>query len=169
MNSEEFAVQLAQFSQVEQLIEINKKLDSGLGGAESVASMASYLGTEVALGDSQLSVSGGQGSNLFVNIPGGTQSLRVDLKDETGQVVAQHAVPEFAYGPQTIALNGLDAADGKYDVRVVSVDQSGKFTDLDAKVTGTVEGFVLEPEPKLLVGGEEVSLENVSAVYKGAS
>ena len=66
-------------------------------------------------------------------------------------------------------LEGLDVPDGKYDVRVVSVDAQGKFVDLTAKPTLTVEGFVLEPEAKLLAGGEEVSPADVVEVYQGKS
>ena len=60
MESEQFAVNLAQFSQVEQLVQINDKLgkqdDTG-----SLSSLASYLGNQVTLSTDKISVEGGDG------------------------------------------------------------------------------------------------------------
>jgi len=170
MDPKEFAGELAQFSQVEQLIGINKKLD-GLGGASgSVGSMAGFLGREVVLsGDQGATISNGKGSNLLVDIPEGTQSARIDLIDATGGVAGSVNVDAPEAGQQVLSLNGAPVDNGTYDVRVVSVDGQGRFRDLPAKVTGTVEGFVLEPEPKLLVGGKQVGLEEVVEVYKGGN
>ena len=168
MDPQAFSSQLAQFSQLERLISIDKKLgDGGLNGANPISSMASYLGNEVVIKDKGMQVEGGKGSNLLVNVPEGTQSVRVDLIDASGAVVGRHTLDDVKGGRQVLPLEGLDVPDGPYDVRVVSVDSEGKFVDLPSKVTGTVEGFVLEPEPMLLVGGEEVALDEVTEVHTG--
>lgn len=165
MDNQEFAVQLAQFSQLEQLVQINKNLGAN---ATEGASMASYLGNEVAFSDNLVRVNAGSGSNLAVNIPAGTQSLRVDLLDSEGTVVStMNYEGDVVPGQQVLALQNLNLEDGKYQPRVVSVAGNGRFVNLDAKATGTVSGFVMEPEPMLLVGGEEVAMADVSAVYKG--
>ena len=169
MKSEEFAVQLAQFSQLEQLIEINGKLEGGQAPADSggVASMASYLGTEVVLKDGLASMQGGSGSNILVDVPAGTQSLRVDFINQNGTTVGRVSLDDVEVGNQKLALEDVNVPDGEYGVRVVSVDSNGSFVDLDAKVTNTVQGFVLEPEPRLLVGGREVALDDVAEVRQG--
>jgi flagellar basal-body rod modification protein FlgD len=168
MENEQFAVQLATFSQLEQLIQINGKMDGGQQGGMNIGSMASYLGHEVALPDGKVEVSNGSGSNLFATIPAGTESVRVDLRNEEGRVVGSTMIePLPGTGPQVLSLQGLDVPDGKYDFRVLSVSSDGRFVDLPAKPTGTVEGFVMEPEPRLLVGGQEFSLNEVNAVFNG--
>ena len=167
MDSQQFAVQLAQFSSLEQLIGINKKLDTSAVGGGSAGSMASFLGNEVVLKDKDFTVENGNGENLLVDIPQGTQSVRVDFMDQTGQVVGQHAIDAHEPGKQALHINGLNLADGNYNVRVVSVDAGGRFVDLPSKISGTVDGFVLEPEPRLLVGGKEVALADVTEVHKG--
>lgn len=165
MDNQEFAVQLAQFSQLEQLVQLNNKL--GANSSEG-ASMASYLGNEVAFSDNLVRVNSGVGSNLAVNIPAGTQSLRVDLLDSEGKVASTiNYEGDVVAGQQVLALENVNLADGKYQPRVVSVAANGRFVALDAKATGTVSGFVMEPEPKLLVGGEEIAMADVSAVFKG--
>ncbi len=164
MDNQQFAVQLAQFSSLEQLISINETLESNTG---SVSNLASYLGQEVVLTDQQLAVSSGKGPNLMLDMPEGVQSGRIDLKDESGAVVGTQELTNLDAGRQVISLNGLSVADGTYEARVVVVDEAGKFRDLETKLTGTVEGFVAEPEPKLIVNGEQVDMAQVVEVYAG--
>ena len=168
MNSDEFAVQLAQFTQVEQLIAINDKLENGLGGsgASGAASMAGFLGTQVVLANQQAHIDRGEGPNIMVDMPAGAASARIDFIDSDGKVAGSYAVEDLEPGRRTIELNGVDVPNGSYDVRAIAVSSSGGFVELDAKVTGTVEGFVLDPEPALIVGGEEVALADVTEVYK---
>jgi flagellar basal-body rod modification protein FlgD len=168
MQNEEFAVQLATFSQLEQLIQINGKMDGNQKAGMNIGSMASYLGHEVALPDGKVEVRNGSGSNLFATIPAGTESVRVDFRDEQGKVVGSTMIePLPGSGPQVLSLQGVNVPDGKYNVRVLSVSGDGRFVDLPAKPTGTVDGFVMEPEPRLLVGGQEYSLNEVNAVFNG--
>ncbi len=167
MENEEFAVQLATFSQLEQLIQINEKVGANQGGMP-LGSLASYLGHQVALPDGKLQVSGGVMSNLYANVPAGTESVRVDIRNDAGEVVGSTMIePVPGSGMQVLNLQGLSLADGKYDFRVVSVGADGRFVDLNAQATGTVDGFVMEPEPRLLVGGQEFSLDEVRAVFNG--
>ena len=168
MDSQQFAAQLAQYTSVEQLIGINDKLDKLTGGASSAASMASFIGKEVAMDDQESAhVESGSGPNVLVDLDSGMQSVRVDLTDANGGVVSSVNLEDIKDGKNIIKLNGLDARDGSYKVRVVGVDSIGRFQELKFKLTGTVDGFVLEPEPKLLVGSQEVGLAEVKAVYEG--
>jgi flagellar basal-body rod modification protein FlgD len=170
MDPKEFSGQLAQFSTVEQLISINKKLDDqNSSKSTAVGSMASFLGQEVVLQNQDgVDIKDGDGPNLLLDIPSGTQSLRIDLQDDSGQTVKSYNVDAPEAGQQLVSLAGAGVDDGHYGVRAVSVDSLGRFKDIPPKITGTVEGFVLEPEAKLLIGGNQVGLEDVVEVYKGA-
>lgn len=168
-DNQQFAVDLSQFAQVEQLISLNKKIDdAGFGGGAggSVGTMASFLGTEVVLKGEGLEVSKGEGPNVTVDIPEGVQTARIDLIDSDGKVAKSINLDEPESGRQQFALKDLAVRDGRYDVRVVAVDGNGSFRELTSKITGTVEGFVLEPEAKLLIGGKQVGLDQVVEVYK---
>lgn len=163
MKSEDFAVQLAQFSQLEQLIGIRNAVSAS--GTNAVSSMASFLGHEVVLKEPGAQISGGSGPNLLVNIPNGAQSARVDFMDENGAVKgSMELTGPLSPGRQKIALENLSVPDGTYTTRAVAVSQEGSFVELDHKVSGTVEGFVMEPEAMLLVNGQEVSLESIAEV-----
>ncbi|MBP9837621.1 MAG: hypothetical protein KBC84_02805 [Proteobacteria bacterium] len=165
MDNQQFAVQLSQFSSVEQLIDINKKLDKGAGSTPA-ATMASFLGTEVMLKDAGVNIDSGKGPNLNVNIPVGTQSARVDFSNAEGKIVGSFNIDKIESGEQVIKLDGVNVANGKYNVRMVTVNDKGTFSEVKPKITATVEGFVLDPEPKLLVGGKQVGLDEITEVHQ---
>jgi flagellar basal-body rod modification protein FlgD len=174
MKSEEFAVQLATFSQLEQLIDINKKLDGlpaegstdATGGAagSSISTMASFLGYDVALKDQTATVKNGEGPKVQLELPEGVRSARIDFVDESGAVVGSKTLDGVTGGKQSYPLTGLDIRNGNYTLKGVAVDPTGRFVDVSPKVMGTVEGFVLDPEPALLVGGNSVKLDDISEV-----
>lgn len=168
MDNQEFATQLAQFSQLEQLISMNQSLAQLAGtGTATISSMASFLGHEVVLDDGPVAVKNGQGPNILLNVPAGTQSLRVDFLDASGAAVGSKVIEAPEAGYQGMSLNDLNVSSGTYDLRVVSVNSVGQFAELPVKITGTVEGFVVEPEPALLVNGEQVPLTSVKEVHQG--
>jgi flagellar basal-body rod modification protein FlgD len=165
MDSQEFAVQLAQFSQVEQLVTLNKKFDEFASGENSISTMAQFLGRQVALKDEALQIAQGKGPNIMVDIPAGAQSVRVDFLDSENTVVGSEQVTEgLQAGKQVLALEGIEVPDGEYDVRVVAVSSTGSFQELKARAVGTVEGFVLQPKPALLIGGRQVDMGEVEEV-----
>ena len=167
MDNQNFASQLAQFSQLEQLIGINKTLTEGSGSG--VSSMASFLGHEVVLKDTAAHIEGGKGPNLSINVPTGLQSARLDVIKSEGGVAQSLSLDlgQVKPGQQVYALEGLQVPDGDYTFRLVGVNQSGVFKDIDYKITGTVEGFVMDPKPMLLVNGKEISVDEVSEVLQG--
>jgi flagellar basal-body rod modification protein FlgD len=167
MDSQQFAVQLAQFSSVEQLVSINKKLDNvtGEGSTGSVASLSQFLGKQVTMKDQPVKVEKGAGPNLLIDVPTGSQSLRVDFYDKDNKKIGQEqtsGVP--AAGKQVFGLEGITVPDGEYDIRVMSVNAAGTFTEIPARQTGIVEGFVLSPKPALLVGGQEIEVDTIQEV-----
>lgn len=167
MKNEEFAVQLAQFSQLEQLIGINKKLDGlpgGEGSTDQISSMASFLGREVVLKDPSVQVTSNSGPNLSVDIPAGIQSARIDLVNAEGQVVGSKEIEDLTSGRRTLPLENVAVANGSYGVRVVGVEASGRFVEMPHQVTAMVDGFVIEPTPALLAKGRQISMEDITEV-----
>lgn len=165
MDSQEFAVQLAQFSQVEQLVSLNKKFDDVFNTGNSVSSMSQFLGHQVTLRDSGFNIASGKGPNLLLDIPEGTKSLRVDFYNSSNTKVGSEQVDsDLQAGKQIFALDGIKVPDGEYSVRAVAVNSSGSFQDLEAKATGTVEGFVLQPSPALLINGQHVDVDQIAEV-----
>ncbi|MEZ4754873.1 MAG: flagellar hook capping FlgD N-terminal domain-containing protein [Bdellovibrionota bacterium] len=86
MKNEDFAVNLAQFTQVEQLIDINDKLGKQQDKGTDMSSLASYLGHEVALLSDTLDVEGGNGGSIKFNLDKAAANLTLDLLKSDGSI-----------------------------------------------------------------------------------
>lgn len=161
MDSKEFAVQLAQFTQVEKLISIDQKLTSQ---ASATSSMAGYLGQKVLLDSNTVQVKNGNGGSLLVDLPQSAGGMTVELLDKKGAVVGEKAVGALAAGKHTVDLTGLTVPEGSYAFRVKAVSSSGGGFTPRTAVSGIVTGFIPGADPKLIVGGREVSMGEVKEV-----
>lgn len=157
----EFAVDLAQFTQVEQLTEINKKLG---GGDNSINGLASYLGHSVVLKDSTVEVDGGEAGSLQVELPVDAASVKVDLYDDKGSLADTLTFSDLPAGKQMIDLKDINASSGIYTFDVKATTASGNQFSVDSRVAGVVSGFIPGPQQTLLVGGREVSLDEIMEV-----
>jgi flagellar basal-body rod modification protein FlgD len=166
MKNEEFAVNLAQFSQLEQLISINNNLSGSAGGGVSdVSSLAGYLGQEVLLADDTLTFTGGGSDSIQLNLPQATSGLFLELtKAGPAGQVERIALPGLEAGSHQVSLSGLGVADGDYTFSVKGVGVGGTEFSADALVVGTVSGFVPGPDAKLVIGDREVSPSLVKQV-----
>lgn len=161
LDSKEFAVQLAQFTQVEKLISIDQKLSSQ---ANATSSMAGYLGQQVVLNNSLAQVKGGDAGKLQVQLGQDATGVTVQLLDKAGAVVGEKAVGALASGKHMLSLAGMKVPDGAYQVRVNAIGATGAKFEARAAVSGVVSGFIPGLDPKLIVGGREVSMSEVQEV-----
>lgn len=163
MENDRFAVDLATFSQLEQLMSINDKIGKEKPDT-SLSSIASYLGTEVVLNSSDVPVSGGNGGRVAFNLTTNAQSLKLQLLDKNGTVVGEKELSALNAGRHSVELEGLSVPDGTYKAQIVGVNDRGAPLGGPAFVSGVVNGFVPGPEPKLLIGNKEISPEEIIEV-----
>ncbi len=161
MENQEFAVQLAQFSSLEQLIDINGKLSAG--GSDS-SSLAGYLGRLVTLANNQVSVDNNDGGFLRLTVPHDADDVTVQLTDPDGRVVDQVSLGAMAKGKHDVALSDLNVRSGQYGFQVTAVGTDGQTFDVNGKAAGVVSGFIPGATPTLLVGGKEVALTDITEV-----
>lgn len=157
----QFAVQLSQFASTEQLVSINKKLDT-LGG-DQLSSLSSYLGNQVVLDTDKVSVEAGDGGYLGVKLPSNADSLEISLLNPDGTVKETVTTGAATAGNQILDLSGLSTQFGDYDFKVVANIGSERL-DLNAEVVGVVSGFVPGPNPELLIGNRHVGLGDIKEV-----
>jgi len=163
VDSKEFAVQLAQFTQVEKLTSIEQKLASQ--NQNNISSMAGYLGQQVKLSSTDVKVSSGSGGQLQIDLTGATPIVKVDLLDAKGKVVGTKTFENLPAGKNFVTLDGLGVQDGSYGFSVSATRPSGAgFYKPSAAVSGLVTGFVPGPDPKLVIGNQEFSVGAVQEV-----
>ena len=163
MANEEFAVQLAQFTQVEQLIAINDKLETDSSGGD-FSSLASYLGNEVWLDSDVVSVTNSDGGEVAFELAQDAASVQVELVDSAGIVREVVDAGPMSKGSNRVALSGLTTPTGDYQARVVANTAGGEPMNPEVSVAGIVSGFVPGPTPTLIVGNQEVGTGDIKRV-----
>jgi len=163
MGNEEFAVQLAQFSQLEQLVGINEKLAGDQSG--DFSSMAAYLGHEVTLESNTINVDGGNGGLVALEMGQDAESVQLELLDSSGAVRETIELGPMSRGRESIELANLGLANGDYQIRAKATSSSGEEFEPKAFLAGVVSGFLPGPEPSLLVGNFEVLLSDIRSVH----
>jgi flagellar basal-body rod modification protein FlgD len=171
MSSDEFAVQLAQFSNVEQLMMVNEQLAAqgayteALAQAMNSSGAVGVLGHEVTAVGNQIQVTDGAASaTVEVGGVGGDAVVRV--YDENNNLVAELDLGFVGAGRHNLALEGLDGVeDGAYRYELKVTDAAGDSVRSTTFVRGTVSGVQYGMNgPVLMIGKIEVPLNAVVEV-----
>ncbi|MCB0310528.1 MAG: hypothetical protein KDD42_04805 [Bdellovibrionales bacterium] len=165
MENEEFAVQLAQFSQLEQLVAIKDALGAGDQTGE-FGSMASYLGHEVTLNRETLDMQDGKGGTLKFEMRAPADDVRIELTNSTTGEVKRVDLGAVDAGEHRVRLAGLDeVANGEYKYQIIVGGSNGSpGYQPSVELVGVVDGFVPGPDAALIVDGREVQTSEISRV-----
>lgn len=162
MDSKEFAVQLAQFTQVEKLVSIDAQLSKQ---SQNMSSMTGYLGNKVVLASDEVQVKSRNGGQVQIDLSQDAENIRVQLLDAKGAVIGQTVVDQLTKGKQLVSLDGIAVPDGQYRVQVKASSRygAGEFS-VAAAAAGIVSGFIPGPDPRLIVNGREISVSEIKEV-----
>jgi len=149
MNTDEFTNQLVQFSQVEQQIASNDKLDAllGQGGFNQISFAASLTGKSAEFRGSELSYDGSTPLGFGYQMPVGADSATVNIRDARGTLIytatgdttaGRHP---FTWSGET--LDGSTAQPGTYRIEVVAQDSAGEPIAVETSVARRVTGVDL--------------------------
>lgn len=169
MDSNEFTNQIVQFSQVEQAINTNQKLDSlvSLQLASISGAALNYVGMDISYRSAELHYDGDNPVKINYALNEDSSSANVIIADETGKTVYKGPVPSTAGGHEFVwngeNSNGGTVGAGTYSVRVdAQSSQSEEFLDVATVVSGNVRGIESQNGViHLLVGDRAIQLKNV--------
>lgn len=163
MDGQEFAAQLAQFSSVEQLVQLNEQLaaqgdaNTALLQATNSNTALSTIGRSIfALGDQvELPATGGEETSVSFTVGGYGGKARLVLLDESGAEVASRDLGVLGAGRQTIALGdaATDLPGGVYGYRIDVMDGDTKVA-VETYMTGRVDGVRYGPDGAVLTAGK---------------
>jgi flagellar basal-body rod modification protein FlgD len=169
LESADFSAQLAQFSSLEQLMQINQKLteDSDPANGTGALDALGFLGQEVAFASDEIVVADGTAPTFDVVLQGAAD-LKVEIT-QAGQAVASLQAGRLGSGRHTIDVSSLagapDLEDGTYQVRVVATDDGGTANDVSALFRARVDGVDLAgTTPVLLVGERRIEVADVREI-----
>lgn len=169
---EEFAAQLAQFSSLEQLVNMNESLQQSSAADEAMAeatdrsTAASLIGREALAPGDTVVLDGQGGGSLTVGVGEEGGSGVVRLLDASGTPVAEAEV-DLGPGRHELAVGELfpDAPAGTYGVEVDLKDAAGESVPVETFARFYISGIRFSPEGVLLLSGDrEIPLGEVAEV-----
>lgn len=176
-DSTEFTAQLAQFSSLEQLSNVNENLESlklyqaSINNAQAVA----FIGKDIVFSGNHLAVQGGQASACEFELGAAAKSATVSIYDATGGFVADIPLTGLNAGKQSVVWDGRDrsgspVADGSYTFEVQAMGVGGEKLTATTYSKGTVTGVVFEDGiTYLMVGGSKIAVGEVTQISQGSS
>jgi flagellar basal-body rod modification protein FlgD len=172
MDQKKFASELAQFSQLEQLANMNSKLEKMGGNAPSETKFygASFIGKKVMTSGTTIDYEG-DGSNTVLpfHLPKDAKQMMVRIYDERNQMIRQFELGAMISGPQSVRWDGISqdgsiAAKGKYRFEVRAWDHAFNDFKGETQTQGLVTGVSFENGETVLEvdGSKKIFLRDVS-------
>ena len=146
-DSSAMASELAQFSSLQELTNINTTLQgqgtstSNLTGAVNNSAALNLIGRTVTAASSQIAV--GPGATASVSTTAASSGdLVLTITDSNGKKVATKDLGQVAAGTQSVQLAGMTGglASGVYNVQFALTDASGTVTNPASMITTKVDG-----------------------------
>ena len=175
MEGQEFAAQLAQFSSLEQLFNVNETLELLKTSQDDASRLQGieFIGKEIlARGDSLQLEQGKVVSGRFELDE--TAACTVAIMNQNGYLVRTIPLGTLEEGPNSFQWDGRDGSGnllspGTYRFSVVARTSTGKMVNGDPRVSGTVTGVNLENgAARLYIGQVPVALSDVIEVVNPA-
>ena len=150
-DSTEFTAQLAQFSSLEQMTNVNATLNTLLLYQASInnAQAVGFISKDIVANGKSIEMKGGQPVSCDYELPAAAKSVVVTVYDATGNFVRDYQKTALAAGKQSLTWDGRNrdgntVADGAYTFEVQAVDQKGAKLDVTTFSKGTVTGVTFE-------------------------
>ena len=175
LDTEQFTNQLTNFSQVEQAIATNSKLDAliGLQGTTQLNAGVAYIGKIAEAPGDQVILENGKG--LFgYELPQEASQTTITILNQFGSVVTtlsgNTSAGRHVFEWDGTDLVGDDVPDGSYEVLVTPLDAEGKTLNSSTTTFGRVSGVETQDgEVTLVLGTLSVDLDEVVSVHDAES
>lgn len=179
MDNKEFISQLAQFSSLEQMSNMNDSLTESLNWdyllSQTISNTmaTSLIGRNVRADSSQIYLQNAGAADIAVNLDRTTTELTVKISDEDGNVVRTITEHGMDQGDHVINWDGTDdsgvqVASGMYTVSVSGMDANGNSFTPSQYLEGEVEGVIYKDGYALLrINGQDIPLSAVNEVKEG--
>ena len=172
MESTEFTAQLAQFSSLEQLTNMNKNLDylrlyqASINNAQAV----NFIGKTVKASGNSINVKDGALNQIQFNLAGDAADVNVYVYDSSDNLVKTINCGSLSDGEQSIEWDGANddgetVSDGTYTFEVSATDANGETIEASTYMTVEVTGVAFkEGNAFLLAGDIEISMSDIIEV-----
>ena len=161
MESTDFTAQLAQFSSLEQLRNVNASMEYLLLFESSInnAQAVSFIGKEITANGNATQVHNNVVDEMHFELHDDAQAVYINIYDNTGNLVRSLETGEMNAGQQSYAWDGRDDSghtvdNGVYSFEVFAVDELDQKVPLTTFTKGTATSVVLKDNATYVVAGE---------------
>ncbi|MBX3016635.1 MAG: flagellar hook assembly protein FlgD [Bdellovibrionaceae bacterium] len=173
LKSHEMAAQLAQFSSLEQLQNVNTSLDDMKAQAKPTETYQSlnFIGKAVSGDASKVSrLKGDKYHDFSFTLPEKATTATIQVKNENGEVVRKVELRDLKPGANSWTWNGQNdhgqvQTVGEYRFDIDAKNEFDKKMDIKTDFEGIISGVNYTPEgPVLLIGNMSVKLSDVRQI-----
>jgi flagellar basal-body rod modification protein FlgD len=178
-DSSQFSAQLAQYSTLEEMQNLNSlteqgiELDAVLAQSINNTMASNLVGKEVKAVGGEIFVQDGESGSIAFDLGNVGSDVEITIKDLNGNVVRTLEEHKMQAGEHVIDFDGKDYAgrtlpNGTYSVEINTVDSDGTKSAVYPYLVGTVEAVRYESTGAvLIVDGMRVEFGNVIEVREG--
>jgi flagellar basal-body rod modification protein FlgD len=171
LKNEEMAAQLAQFSALEQMMNVNQNLEKMTAGQKPQENIiaASLIGKRIQTDTSRLQMTKGGTPEIKFELPSDADAVNVSVVDAKGEVVRELELGAMGKGVQALRWDGKNIKSqeqpvGEYTFKVSAVAE-GKPIQISTSMSGLVSGVVFEGgRPLLMVDDKKIALDTVGKI-----
>jgi flagellar basal-body rod modification protein FlgD len=172
MQGTEFAAQLAQFSSLEQLIQLGQKVDDQTAAqaasqtkveqSAQTTLAATMLGRGVLVDGSQAFVGSDGVAGVTADLSGAASSVTVRMYDGNHALVGQQTYDNVKAGRQSFTFGGT-VPPGSYTYDVSATNSAGGSVAVHPYTTATVDGMSVDKNGQILlrVGGSLIPMSQI--------
>jgi flagellar basal-body rod modification protein FlgD len=168
LNGSDFAVQLAQFSSLEQLTNMNTQLETLGTSLASLtnAQLVNVIGSEASAKGDTLTVDGAA-TTVAYSLSGDARKVTITIYDDQGVPVKTMDAGSQKAGLNSLTWDTAGVKQGTYTFTVSALDGSGNAMPASTMLTGKVRGVSFKDGvPYLSINGRDVSYKDVVSVTK---
>ena len=172
MEGQEFASQLAQFSSLEQLTNVNSNLEASqaIDLALSNSAALALIGKKVDAPGNTIDLKAGEVKTLNFSLDGDAAEVGIDIFNSTGAKVSTVNLGSQKSGLREYVWNGTDSSGallptGNYTFNITASDSARNFVSAKTFSAGLVTDVVFEEGKAFaMVNGQKLAVNEVSKV-----
>lgn len=172
VKNEQMAAQLAQFSALEQMVNVNTNLEKMAAGQKPQENVlaASLIGKRVLTDSSKFSYAKGTQPEMKFDLPADADRVTLSVVTDKGEVIREYELGGVKKGAQSIKWDGKNSKGqeqqvGEFTFRVNATDANNKPVLAKTSTSGLVTGVVFEQgKPLLLVDDQKIPLDVVGRI-----
>ena len=172
LDTNEFTQQLIQYTEVEQLLQSNKKLEAmlKLSTANTSMSLINYVGKEITTKGDTINLGSTGSGDWALESPKASNEATYVVTDANGNEVYS-TTGALGAGSGSFSWDGTTstgsrADPGNYTLTVTAKDADDKTIAVESSVRGLVDGVDMsEDVPVLLINGTRYDISDISEIH----